>query len=127
MASSPGLRGWLARQLGERMRGGASAPTGVEIAALLADCDAKLAVRHSATLLRHAEVAELARVVSGEMLALSSRLAFAHALLRTAGDEFSAELLELLLQPHGAAARPSPPYLERVLLDELRALPGWIC
>jgi hypothetical protein len=128
-AAPPPLRGWLARRLGERLRAPvANAPCGSDVVALLADCDARLATQHAATLLRHADLPPLISVIqSGKPLALSVRLALVHALLRAVDldTRHACEVLALLLPPHEVPARMG---LERELLQRIGALPlpSWV-
>ena len=129
-ALNPALLGWAARQLGQRIRAGE--PAVAEISTLLTECKAHLAVRHAATFLRFSGTCSLLIALrrSRSELALSARLAVAHALLSAPGIKESEvsdaiELLEMLLQEATVENPPvaARPQLTLELLQALRVLP----
>ena len=132
--NAPALRGWAARRLGERLRGGENVDAG-QIDALFVDCSAKLAVRHAAALLWHGGGEAIAALLAHNSsmragLGVLARLVLAHALLMIAnvGDVASAnELLQSLLLLPSSVERRVFSRMEEQLVEGLRALclPAW--
>ena len=137
---APAVRGWAVRLLGERLRAGAagSSNTAADLAAVLDGCDADLAVRHCAALLRHAGggtpkvlLRLAADIRSVGVVPLLVRLALIHTMIViSTGGEAALELLAVLV-PSEAVMDSSGPDADAVaaLLHRLRTLtplPPWI-